>query len=307
MKVLVTGASGFLGEAVLREIQAEKQAIRVLARHPDAARAQSLAHEFGVEIRPGDLMSGPNLAAALEGLEAVVHLVGIISEFGQATFENVHVQGTRNLVLAMQAAEVKRLVHVSALGTRAHAASRYHQTKWAAEESVRESGLEYTIFRPSIIYGPHDRFVNLFAKLSRFSPILPVMGPGKAKLQPIGVQSVARAVMKALSEPRSIGRTFDLCGTETFTFIEVLDQILQVTGRRRWKWHLPLWSARILAGCLEWLFPVVLRRPAPLNRDQLIMLQEDNVGDPQPAMELFELPTISFGDGIRRYLLKVED
>ena len=100
-------------------------------------------------------------------MEAVVHLVGIISEVGQNTFENVHPRGTENIVAAARAADVTRFIHMSALGTRPNAASRYHQSKWAAEEIVRRSGLAWTIFRPSIIYGPGDGFVNLFARMSR--------------------------------------------------------------------------------------------------------------------------------------------
>src|SRR5207237_1119041 len=107
---------------------------------------------------------------------AVIHLVGIISKVGRNTFENVHTQGTQNIVTSAREAGIKRFVHMSALGSRANAVSRYHQSKWAAEEAVRRSGLDYTIFRPSIIYGPKDHFVNLFDKMARFSPVLPVMG-----------------------------------------------------------------------------------------------------------------------------------
>lgn len=302
MKVFVTGASGFVGQAVLTELRTIGHELRLLVRESASSRVQALAHAFQAEVWAGDLLGNPDLSRGLNGVEAVVHLVGIISENGRATYEDVHVRGTGLVVQAMQAAKVARLVYVSALGTRPNAVSRYHQTKWAAEEIVRQSGLHYTIFRPSIIYGPQDQFVNLLARLSRFSLALPVMGPGTAKLQPISVEAVARAVAKALQEPRAVGQTFDLCGTEVFSFVEVLDQILQVTGRRRWKLHLPLWWARALAMFFEHLFPAVLRHAPPLNRDQLAMLQEDSVGNPQPAHDLFGLPMTTFRDGIVRYL-----
>jgi NADH dehydrogenase len=185
---------------------------------------------------------------------------------------------------------------------RPNATSNYHQTKWAAEESVRHSGLDYTIFRPSLIFGPRDQFVNLFARISRFSPILPILGDGAARFQPVAVQAVAAAFTKSVTEGAAIGQTFDLCGPDTFTFEEMLDEILASTGRRRVKVHLPLGVARVQAALLEWIFTKLLHRAPPLNRDQLIMLQEDNVGRGEPANALFALPQVGFREGIARYL-----
>ncbi|PYK98025.1 MAG: hypothetical protein DME19_14010, partial [Verrucomicrobia bacterium] len=176
------------------------------------------------------------------------------------------------------------------------------RSKWAAEEMVRRSGLAWTMFRPSIIYGPNDGFVNLFARIAKFSPVLPVMGSGKSRLQPVAVEEVAACFVRALQEPRSAGRTFDLCGNEVFTLEELLDLILEVRGRKRMKLHVPWPLARCQAAFLEFVFPRLLGRAPPLNRDQLIMLQEDNVGDPKPAMELFGLKPTSFREGIARYL-----
>ncbi|HKS36503.1 MAG TPA: hypothetical protein VJW76_04895, partial [Verrucomicrobiae bacterium] len=116
------------------------------------------------------------------------------------------------------------------------------------------------------------------------------------------VEEVAGCFVRALSEARSLGETYDLCGTEVFTLNEILDVILEVTGRKRLKLHLPLWLARIQAAFMEFAFPVVLRKPAPLNRDQIVMLQEDNVGNPRAAIELFGLKPVPFREGIARYL-----
>lgn len=302
MQVLVTGGTGFVGRAVLAELAGTEHRIRVLVRRPDSARAQEAASRWWVEPVAGDVLDPASLRTALAGCEAVIHLVGIISEVGQNTFENAHTRATQNVVAAARAAGVGRLVHMSALGTRPGAVSRYHQTKWAAEQAVRASDLAWTIFRPSLIYGPEDHFTNLFARLARWSPVLPVMGPGRARLQPVAVEAVARAFVRALTEPAAVGRTFDLCGPERLTFNEVLDAILEVTGRRRARVHLPLPLAQWLALCLELVFPRLLGRAAPFNRDQLLMLQEDNVGDPAPANELFGLPVESFRAGLSRYL-----
>jgi len=302
MKVFVTGASGFVGREILRQLHAAGHSVRVLARDRRSLRVQKAEADQGVEIHPGNVLQAPSLAGAMTDCDAVIHLVGIISEVGENTFENVHTRGTKNIAAAARQAGVKRFVHMSALGTRPNAVSRYHQSKWAAEEIVRRSGLEFTIFRPSIIYGPDDQFVNLFARMSRFSPVLPVMGSGKSKFQPIPVGDVATCFVKALAEPKSIGQTLDLCGGEVLTLEEILAQILSVMGRKRFKLHVPLGVARYQAALLEFIFPRLLGKPPPLNRDQLIMLAEDNVGNPEPANELFGLKPIPLREGIARYL-----
>lgn len=302
MNVFVTGASGFVGEEILRQLHETGHSIRILARRPQSELVQRDASRYRAEIHPGNVVDGASLLGGLKNIDAVIHLVGIISEVGRNTFENVHTCGTRNVVAAAQQAGVKRLVHMSALGVRPNAASRYHQSKWAAEEIVRGSGLDYTIFRPSIIYGPKDHFVNLFASMSRFSPALPVMGDGESKLQPVPVTDVAACFVKALNEPATIGQTYDLCGMDILSFTEVLDAILQVTGRRRWKVHVPIGLARLQAALLEFIFPKVLGKAPPLNRDQIVMLGEDNAGNPKPAIELFGLRPVGFKESIARYL-----
>lgn len=303
MKVLVTGGTGFVGRQVVGDLVSRGHLVKVLARDPDAAQARGWAGQTAVQLVAGDVLEAGGLRAALAGMEAVVHLVGIISECREITFERLHVQATRNVLTAMGQAGGRRLVHMSALGTRPQAASTYHQTKWAAEELVRASGLDYTIFRPSIIYGPGDQFINRFARLMRYSPVVPVPGPGQARLQPVSVANVGRAFALALADARTSGQTIDLCGPETLTFNQILDGIMQATGRRRLKIHLPLGVARLLAAALEILFPALLRRPPPLNRQQLIMLQEDHSGDFQTAANLFDLGSHFLTESIQKYLL----
>lgn len=302
MKVLVTGGTGFVGQEIVRELVARQHLVRLLVRDPYAPAVTALGHRHPLELRQADLQARAQLEEAAEGVEAIVHLVGIIGEIGPQTFERLHTRATQNLVLAAQARGVRRFVHMSALGTRPAARSRYHRTKWEAEEAVRRSGLDFTIFRPSLIYGPRDHFVNQFDQISRFSPLLPVLGPGTARMTPIPVEDVARCFVQALEEPRSLGRTFDL-GGPALTFNEILDAILRVRRRRRWKVHVPWPVARGLAATMEFLTPRLLRRAAPLNRDQLLMLQEDNEGDTSAAREIFGIRAVPFEDGIRRYLI----
>jgi NADH dehydrogenase len=242
------------------------------------------------------------LPPALKGVDAVIHLVGIIAERGQQTFENVHTRGTQNLIAAAHIFGLKRFIHMSALGTREKAASRYHQSKWAAEEAVSRSAMDWTIFRPSIIYGPGDQFVNLFARMAEKAPFLPVMGEGRARFQPVAVGEVARCFAGALDEPRSIRQSFDVGGPELLTLPQILQTILQVTGRKRPIVHVPSGLAWKLAGFLEFYYRLMAKGVPPLNRDQLLMLQEDNVGDCQWTAEMFGLKQVSFAEGIAAYL-----
>ncbi len=298
MNVLVTGGTGFVGGHIVHELQRVGHRVYLLTRNPHSRSAL----ETGAEIRVGNILDATSLARACDGMDAVIHLVGIISEVGEQTFENVHTRGTEIIVSAAKKAGVKRFVHMSALGTRPNAVARYHKSKWDAEEIVRASGLDWTIFRPSIIYGPGDGFVNLFAKMIRRSPIVPIIGSGRSKLQPVPVESVASAFVKSLGETRAIEQTYDLCGEGTFTFNELIDEILKVIQRRRFKLHIPLAVARCQAAFLEFLFARLLRRAPPLNRDQIIMLQEDNVGNPGPTNALFGLKPTSFREAIAVYI-----
>jgi NADH dehydrogenase len=302
MKVLVTGATGFVGREIVRQLHKGGQAIRVLARTCHSPRVQEAISRYGAEVHVGDVLDAASLDGALSGMDALIHLVGIISEVGESTFENVHTRGTANIVAAARQARVRRFVHMSALGTRANAGSRYHQSKWAAEELVRHSGLDFTIFRPSLIYGPEDQFVNMFARMTRLSPVVPLLGSPHARFQPVAVEAVAAAFVGSLGEPKSAGQTYDLCGPEALTLSEIVDRILDVLQRRRLKVQVPLGLARCQAACLEFIYRGLLRRASPLNRDQLIMLQEDNVGNPQPANALFGLKPIPFREGIANYL-----
>ena len=302
MNVLVTGSTGFVGRYVLRELHRAGHEIFFLSRRGHSAAYYAIEKEFSGNIRSGDILDPPALPEACAGMDAIIHLVGIISEVGGQTFENVHTHGTENLVRSAKQSGVKRFVHMSALGARPNAVARYHQSKWKAEEIVRQSGLNWTIFGPSIIYGPGDGFVNLFAKIIRRSPIVPIIGSGESKFQPIAVENVAKAFVGALKEPRSVGQTYALAGPEVYTLNQIVDQISATLHRNRLKLHLPMAVARVQAALLEFLFGKLLRKAPPLNRVQVLMLQEDNVGDGTAANELFALEHGTFRAGIERYV-----
>ena len=248
MKVVVTGGTGFVGRELVTQLALAGYQIDLLTRHPRHEAAVKLARRTGAHIVSGDVFDRSSLDA-FQGAGAIIHLVGIISESRRNTFENAHVRATENVVAAARAAGVSRFLHMSALGTRPDAVSRYHQTKWQAEQIVRNSGLDWTIFRPSIIYGPGDQFVNRFTRIARWSPVVPVLGRGT--FQPIPVREVAWCFVRALDQPASIGKTFDLVGPEVLTMAEILKAILATAGRRRLLVRVPLLAARLLARLLE--------------------------------------------------------
>src|SRR5262249_8314327 len=188
-----------------------------------------------IERIEGDVMSRQSLDHAMDGCDAVIHLVGIIREHPAigVTFERVHTQGTINVLEAAAAVGARRYVHMSALGTRSGARSRYHQTKWAAEEAVRASPVPWTIFRPSIIYGRGDGFVSVLARVLQRLPVVPLIGAGRQRLQPVPVAHVAQGFVRALSVDASVKHTYDVGGPEPVTLGDLIDPVAAATGAPR--------------------------------------------------------------------------
>lgn len=294
--VFVTGATGFVGRGVVPALRAEGYVVRCLVRHGSEGRLKG----FGaVERVEGDVLDRRSLEEGMTGCHAVVHLVGIIEEHPTrgVTFENVHALGTQNVVEAAGAAGVRRFVHMSALGARPGARSRYHRTKWAAEEAVRSSGMSWTIFRPSIIYGRRDEFVTMLARMVRWMPLVPVIGAGRNCLQPVPVEHVAEGFARALATSVTEKHMYDVVGPESVTMLELLDLIGSALGRRRVrKLHVPLGLVRPLARAFHSLpgFPV--------TPDQLLMLEEDNVGDPAPFYAALGIEPTPLATGLARLL-----
>ncbi len=301
MEVVVTGGTGFIGGTLTRELAASGHSLRLVVRPGHRHKHEPLP--ASAALCPVDLESDPQgTQRVFRGADAVIHLVGIISEVGRQTFERVHHELTQRVVAAARAAGVPRLLHMSALGTRPGARSRYHRTKWAAEEVVRQTALRWTIFRPSLIHGPGDHFTHLYARLARWSPLVPVPGPGTNLLEPIAVEQVARAFRVALTHPQAAGGTFDLCGRDRLSFDAAIRTVLDVIHCRRWIVHLPWAVAGFQARLLEILFPALLRRAPPFNTDQLLMLQEHNIGNGRQADAAFGLDHLPFADALRRHL-----
>jgi uncharacterized protein YbjT (DUF2867 family) len=295
MRVLVTGATGFVGREVVQELLKRGHEVRALVRR---GSLKKLKNEPGVEVFPGDCLHPETVAPAAAGCDAVIHLVGIIREFpGRGvTFERVHVQATQNLVDAARTAGVRRFLHMSALGARPEPADPYHVTNFRADEYVKASGLAYTIFRPSVVYGPRDQSINLFIRQIQRLSFFPIIGDGQYRLQPVPVDTVARAFTLALELPQTENRIYEVGGPTPLTFDALIDIIAKVVGRRVKKIHQPVWCMRFaanLCGRFRWF---------PLTPGQLRMLLEGNTCDPAAFYQDFGLEPIPFASGLAQYL-----
>lgn len=278
MRVLVTGATGYVGGYVSRRLLAKGHEVVGLARR---AAAQAPA---GTRGATGDVSTGEGLAAAMHGVDAVIHLVGIIAERRGATFENVHVAGTRNVLAAAAAAGVSRFVHMSAIGANPEAESGYQRTKGAAEELVRASGLDWTIMRPSLVFGVGDAFFGQTLKqLVTLPPVIPVVGTGEYPFRPVWVEDVATAFLRALSQGATVGRSLDLTGPTEFTLKELLVMIRDLLRPGKPLLNVPLPLMRLGVQLFR-----ALPNP-PITRDQLLMLLAGNTGEPEPAASLLRL------------------
>jgi NADH dehydrogenase len=293
--ILLTGATGFVGGKLIEELLKDSRKVRCLVRDP--ARATRLG-QLGCDLARGDVTDLSSVINAVDDkIEGVMHLVGIISETSGASFRAVHIEGTRNVVEACIQKGVKRYFHISALGTRAGATSAYHRSKWEAEEIIRASGLDYTIFRPSIMFGPEDKFVNVLASVMKISPLVMVPGDGKNLFQPVFVKDIARMMASSLEKQEAKKTVYEVGGPERFTFDELIDTIAGVLGKRVLKIHVPMPIMRPGAAVAEVLFP----RP-PVTRDQLIMLEEDNVTDENSLEEVFGIKPTGLKEGLGTYI-----
>jgi len=271
-------------------------AVRALVRTP--AKAQAL-RDLGAQVVPGDIADAASLEAAMKGCERVIHLVGIIQEGRGFTFRSVHVEGTDHALDAAKKAGVRHFTYQSAIGSREGAKSEYHKTKWEAETLVKESGIPYTILRPSLIYGAGDQFTIRLAEAIRLSPVLPVIGTGRSKVQPIFIDDVAACLAKIVAGGPHLNKTYEIGGPEQLTYEEVTKAIAGALGIDRPTVHMPLFFMRSMAKIAE----AVLPKP-PVTTDQLIMLQEDNVCDMKDIREALGIEPVRFREGLAKFLGK---
>lgn len=274
--VTVFGGAGFIGTLVVRALARRGWRVRVATTHPARAWKLQTAGTVGqIQAVRCDVTDPAMVADALKGASAAVNLVGILAEHGTQTFEALHVKGAAHIAEACKAAGVEQLVHMSALGADVDSASAYARSKAEGEAEVRRAVPKATIVRPSVVFGSGDGLYERFAKLSTWSPVLPLIGGGETRFQPVWVGDVGEAVARMVDQPAAQGQTYELGGPGVVTFGEVLQTVLEETQRQRWLMPLP-WFVADLVGSMVQVVGLLGMTP-PLTSDQVTLLKTDNV------------------------------
>jgi NADH dehydrogenase len=301
-RIFLTGGSGFVGSSVLDALLAADVAVNALVTSKPLDRPPGHVTSF-----TGGLFDDHALDPAMAGCDAVIHLVGIIAERPSRgiTFDRIHVQGTAGVIAAAKKAGVRRFLHMSALGARPDAPSAYHRTKFQAEELVRGSDLDWTIFRPSLIHGPRGEFTRQMAGWARHRKIPFLFMPyfargllglgGSALVQPVFVDDMARLFVEALAKPDTIGELYPVAGPDRMTWPAMYRTVAAaVTGSPRATLPIPIWYAKVLAAAVPpgWL---------PFQKAQVQMAAEDNICDTTKATAAFGWPPRPFADAVRGY------
>jgi uncharacterized protein YbjT (DUF2867 family) len=292
--ILVTGGTGFVGSRIVHALRTEGRPVRCLVRKPERA-AQLDA--WGCELVRGDVTDPGSLARAVDGVDAIVHLVAIITGKPEE-FERVMTRGTESLAAAAEQAAIRRVVLMSALGTSesTRELTPYFRAKWAMEQTVQAAPFEHTIFRPSFVFGRDGGVLPTFLRLVRYAPVTPVVGPGTQRIQPIWVDDVAAHFAKSIDLVGAAGRTFEIGGPDVVTWDGLYSRIASILGKRRAKLHLPFGLMRAQARVIE-----ALPGPSPITPDQVRMLEAgDNVVTNDDAQQTFELPLVPLDEQLRR-------
>jgi len=286
--ILLTGGTGFVGTHIRGRLTSH--------------RVRLLVHRSGSDHRPneelvhGDVTDITSLGDAAQGCDCVIHLVAIIDESDGRTFDSVIRAGTENMVAAAERASVPRFIHMSAMGAQANPAYPYLNAKKQAENAVTASNLDWTIFRPSVIFGPGDGFVNVLADLVRKAPILPVVGSGRSRFQPVAVDDIADAFARAVADPGTSGHIYELGGSGTYSYEEMLELLRDELGKkRRPKVHLPV---SLMKAIVALSAPLPKALQPPVTTEQLRMLALDNCTDDSATEAMIGRRPVALAEGL---------
>jgi len=295
----VFGGSGFIGRYIVKRLANQGYTVRVAVRDPEAAHFLQPMGNVGQIVRlPVAVQDDDAVRWALEGADVAINLVGILHETGGLqTFEQVQAQAPARIARAAADAGVKRFVQLSALGADPNSPSIYARTKAMGETAVQEAFPEATVLRPSIVVGPEDSFFNRFARMATLSPVIPLIGGGTTRFQPVYAGDVADAAMAAIKRADAKGRIYELGGPRTYTFKQLMALMLEQIRRKRLLLPIPFALAEIQARVLE-----LLPSP-PLTRDQLKLLKVDNVvGGEHPTFADLDLKPQAIEAVLPRYM-----
>ncbi len=295
--IFVTGATGFIGRHLVKQLSESGTPTRAFARDGSKVSRVELPN---VKVVRGDVLREGTLEYGMDGCACVVHLIGIIRETKTFTFQQAHVESTKNALDAAKKRGIKRFVYVSALGAKQGAKSRYFRTKWAAEELVRGSGLNWTIVRPSVVYGKHGEFFDSLQKLVR-APFTPIIKPGmnNGLLQPIYVDDLAAVLAKIAldDEGKSFGKVIECGGPNRMTTEAMLEVVALMSRHKLRKIVVPLPLAKLMMGSGK-----LLGIKTPVTNEQLQMLRENNVCNDKVLQNVFDIKPRTFQEGVRASL-----
>lgn len=271
--ILVTGGTGYVGSHLVRRLVQAGEPVRVLVRNPARALNERRLEGLQVEQVVGDVTEPDALPAAFEGARAVYHLVAIAIEKGERSYEEVNYQGTLNVLSAAKAAGVRRFINQSQLGADPDVPYRFLASKGAAQAAVAESGLDWTAFRPSVIWGPEDEFANTFARLVPFTPVIyPIVGDEQSLFQMLWVEDMVSALMQALDDRETYGHEYELGGPEILSLEEIERRVLEAVGARRIMIRFPMPLLRIIVALMQRALP-----SPPVTHSLLELLEVSNV------------------------------
>jgi uncharacterized protein YbjT (DUF2867 family) len=292
--IFIAGATGFVGGNLIDALLSKGLKLKCLVRSDRVAQRLSAK---GVEVVRGDITQAETLKGVLSSDDFVIHLVGIIEEKGGATFQTVHVEGTRNLVAEALRAGVRHFFYQSALGADKNSWSGYLKTKAGAEEIVKQGGMNFTIFRPSLIIGPWDGFTKKLMEMIRLSPVLPIPGEGKSKFQPIYIKDWVRCLERVLDDPERFRSTYEIGGPEHLTYTEMVETLAAAMGRKKPVFKIPMGFMKISALFLG----TVLSSP-PVTVDQLRLLETDNICDTGGVETHFGFRPMRYEDALKEFV-----
>lgn len=293
MNVAVLGGTGFVGHHLVKKLLETNHHLTLLVhRHLN----KEISYD-NINVIYGDIETIDSLDKAFENIDVVYHLVGIIAETKDKKFDKTVAEGTKNVVKACIEKGVKKIIYLSALGTSKSAKTKYHQTKYQAEQAIETSGLNFIIYRPSIVYGPGDSFISQLSKIIKWFPFTPVIGSGKYLFQPIFIDDLIQAMVLGLEIPEATGQIIDIAGPEKLEYLKILNIIKKVLRKKRLNFYIPITVMKKIAFCLE-----KIMKPSPITREQLLMMEMGNTGDISTMEKLFSIKPIDLENGLKKYL-----
>src|SRR5260370_11434202 len=289
--ILITGATGYIGRPLVARMVAQGERPRVLVR--DVKRAAQILPTDKVELVQGDTLDPKALKAAVRGVDTIVHAAFITADHKESTgnhYEDTNVRGTGNLIRAAKEAGVKRIIELSGLGTKQDKPGSYMQGRYLSEQMLKDSGLDWTIIQPSVLFGKDAPFIKGLAGLIRSAPVVPLIGGGKTMFQPIYVEDVVTVIMKVLEDPaRTNGKTYTIGGPEYYSFSQIIDVLLHAMHKSRVKAYAPTLLVGVGAAVME----AVLPRP-PLTSAAMALFSFNNTTDLNSVERDFAFTPMSF-------------